>query len=844
MKKFLKTALILVLVTLLLPIFSVQNVFASSEKEFEKAMNNSVVLYLNKGNVLVYGEKSYISDNRNVTPYKEGDEIYIPVEFFAKSINGEISSSNQATATVKVGKKTAKVSTATDKNGVAYAPVKELCSALGYYLSIQDNGLFAYSDKNIDALFDWTANLHEIRDMLERFLFDDVSGEELYTRLTTNNGGNQHPRLLIDEEKMEMIRSEVADKNGDKVYKQLASKIKSKATLYLRTKTSQHDIRDGIRLLYVSWEASDIIVACSLAYRLTGDEKYAQRAYDEMEAVCAFPDWNPKHYLDVGVMSAGVALGYDWIYNWMTPEQRATIRAGIEKHVIPTILEDMNGCVGERTYQWYREDNVNNWRCVCAGGVGVAMLSMMDEFEGESLENAKKILPAMLEAMRPTMLLFAPSGAYEEGFGYWEFAMQNFSYFMKSLEMTTGSDYGYVDLPGMNMAIDYFVAANGPVQIFNYHNVGATFKVFYPSQLMYLAEKFDAPGSVEPVLKRILSNEESAYGKYDDLFYYDPVMSEKYDGTENLDAYFPVSEFATMRTSLNNSTATFIGLHADRPFGNGGADIHHMDAGQFQLQAKGEVWFLDLGSNGYNVSDIHNTYRFRAEGHNTVIFNPDSDFAMKKHGDVYISNFYSSDGLSYAIANMTDAYNEEEGVESFLRLVMLDRFNNYVTIQDEIKMNRTNEMYWFAHTDADIEISSDGKSATLTKNGKKIKAYIVNGDEATFSVMDAAPLATSPQVPDQDAIADNVKKLTIHIEECKEIDLCVVFATSNLSINDYEFAKISDWRYEGDETKLTIIAPTESEGGCSSSIAPCTLMTVTALAGAAAVVTSKKRKKK
>lgn len=843
MKKTLKAFISLLLVALMLPIFSLQTIFASSEKDFDKAMKTSVVMYLNKGNVLLYGEKSYISDNREITPYKDGKDIYVPVDFFAQSIDGNVTSNKNGKTTIKVGKKSQSFDTINGKGNLSYAKIDELCSAFSYKLSIQDNGLLAYSEKNIDALFDWTSNLYEIREMLQSFLFDDVSGEELYSRLTTNNNGNPHPRLLLDEEKMEEIRKEVSDKDGDKVYKHLASQIKSAATLYLRKKTSQYEIRDGIRLLYVSWEASDIIVSCSLAYRLTGDERYAQRAYDEMEAVCAFPDWNPKHYLDVGVMSAGVALGYDWIYNWMTPEQRATIRAGIEKHVIPTILEDINGCVGERTYQWYREGNVNNWRCVCAGGVGVAMLSMMDEFEGESLDNAKVILPKMLEAMRPTMLLFAPSGAYEEGFGYWEFAMQNFSYFMKSLEMTTGSDYGYVGLPGMNMASDYFVAANGPVQIFNYHNVGSTFKVFYPAQLMYLADKFDNPTSVEPVIKRALSTEKSSYGKYDDILYYEPEMSENNDSTEKLDAYFPISEIATMRTSLKSTTATFVGLHADRPFGNGGADTHHMDAGQFQLQAKGEVWFLDLGSNNYNVSDIHNTYRFRAEGHNTVIFNPDADFAMKKHGNVYISNFYSSDGLSYAIANMTDAYNEDDGVESFNRLVMLDRFNSYVTIQDEIKLNQTNEMYWFAHTDADIEIASDGKSATLTKNGKKIKAYIVNGDEATFSVMDAAPLATSPQVPDQDAISDKVKKLTIHIEECREIDLCVVFATANLSINGYEFAKISDWCFEGDETRKTTSQLTnKNESSCSSTLSLCSITTLAAASACAIFVEKKKRK--
>ena len=57
-----------------------QNTSAMSEKEFEKAVKKSVVLYLNKGNILLYGEKSYISDNREITPYKNGDDIYLPVD--------------------------------------------------------------------------------------------------------------------------------------------------------------------------------------------------------------------------------------------------------------------------------------------------------------------------------------------------------------------------------------------------------------------------------------------------------------------------------------------------------------------------------------------------------------------------------------------------------------------------------------------------------------------------------------------------------------------------------------------------------------------------------------------
>ena len=351
-----KVVVLLLIVTLLLSCFS-QIVFASNEKEFKNAMKNAVVMYLNKSNVLIYGEKDYISENRDITPYKTDDGIFVPVDFFAKTINATVTDIKKNKACITLGKVSVKINTHTDQNGVVYAEINKLCSALSYNLSIQDNGLVAYSSKNIDALFDWTSNLLDIRKMLESFLFDDVSGEELYSRLTTNNQGNPHPRLLLSEDKIQAIRKELDDENGDEIYTSICTHIINSANYHLLTEPSVYEIRDGIRLLYVSWEASDVIVACSLAYRILGDEAYAQRAYDEMAAVCAFPDWNPSHYLDVGVMSAGVALGYDWIYNWMTPEQRATIRAGIEKHVIPTILEDINGCVGKRTYQWYKEVN-------------------------------------------------------------------------------------------------------------------------------------------------------------------------------------------------------------------------------------------------------------------------------------------------------------------------------------------------------------------------------------------------------------------------------------------------------------------------------------------------------
>ena len=145
---------------------------------------------------------------------------------------------------------------------------------------------------------------------------------------------------------------------------------------------------------------------------------------------------------------------------------------------------------------------------------------------------------------------------------------------------------------------------------------------------------------------------------------------------------------------------------------------------------------------------------------------------------------------------MTDVYNAKEGVESFQRGVMLDKKTGYVTIQDEIRVKDPVELYWFAHTRAVIAISQNGKTATLTQGDSYLRAYIVSGEGATFCDMPAEPLPTSPVVPDQ-MVNHDIRKLAIHIESTDDIDLCVVFVTSDkltkLNLRDYTFRQIADW---------------------------------------------------
>ena len=81
----------------------------------------------------------------------------------------------------------------------------------------------------------------------------------------------------------------------------------------------------------VSRECLRRIQALTLAFRWTGDERFAARAVQDLRSVAAFADWNPSHFLDTAEMTHATALGYDWLQGFLSDADRATIREAIVK---------------------------------------------------------------------------------------------------------------------------------------------------------------------------------------------------------------------------------------------------------------------------------------------------------------------------------------------------------------------------------------------------------------------------------------------------------------------------------------------------------------------------------
>lgn len=161
----------------------------------------------------------------------------------------------------------------------------------------------------------------------------------------------------------------------------------------------------GRRLLHTSREALKRIFWLGYTYRVHGGDAYARRAIDEMLAVSAFSDWNPAHFLDVGEMTMAVAIGYDWLYDEMTPDQRATVaRAIIDKGLKPA---------GNEADAWFYRSEIN-WNSVCNAGMVYGALAVWEE----DPDYCRSMLEKSLESNKLAYKAYE-GGGYPEGYNYW-----------------------------------------------------------------------------------------------------------------------------------------------------------------------------------------------------------------------------------------------------------------------------------------------------------------------------------------------------------------------------------------------------------------------------------------
>jgi hypothetical protein len=198
------------------------------------------------------------------------------------------------------------------------------------------------------------------------------------------------------------------------------------------------------------------------------------------------------------------------------------------------------------------------------------------------------------------------------------------------------------------------------------------------------------------------------------------------------------------------------------------------------MYALGEPWFIDLGTERqtYLTHQHHlpksEFYRIREEGHNTLVFNPDRKFSQEAKANSQIVRFESSPEDVFAIADLTEAYRRHAtSVQRGYRL--FDQRRAFL-VQDEIRSEQSNQLWWFAHGGAGIEyeLRDNGRHALLRRKNKTCHAWLLAPAEAAFVVLDAQPLPGSPN-PDIQNPNKGLRKLAVHLPQAENVTLAALF---------------------------------------------------------------------
>ena len=486
-------------------------------------------------------------------------------------------------------------------------------------------------------------------------------------------------------------------------------------------------IMEGRRLLSVSRTCLGRVTTLTMAWRLTNDARFRDRARSELLAAASFTDWNPSHFLDVAEMTAALAIGYDWLYPALDNETRGTLRKAIvEKGITPSFVG---------THWWIKSDN--NWNQVCNGGLTLGALAVAED----QPELAARVIARAVENVPRAMHGYAPDGAYPEGPGYWAYGTSYNVALIAGLESALGTDFGLAQQPGFLASSDYMLHVTGPTGLLhNYADCGGR---EMPSAAIYwFAARRNQPSllwndrlALNPGSKHVTLPENRFLPLA--LIWANSELKAVAPNTLDWTGGGP-TPVAFFRSGWERD-ALFVGVKAGSPSINHA----HMDVGSFVFDAQGVRWAMDFGMQSYNSlesrginlwsmkqnSERWKIFRLSNHSHNMLVIN---DQLQNVAGKVAITAHGL--GTDYPRAEMDCSSLFEGQAQKVGRTLSLPSRRELI-VEDTIQsVATTGTVRWQMATGAEITLSETG--ALLRKNGKTLRVQRVTPGQGKWAVID------------------------------------------------------------------------------------------------------------
>ena len=578
-----------------------------------------------------------------------------------------------------------------------------------------------------------------------------------------------HPYLFGDSEKLEEIKQSVASGDDEYILRKY-SQVKATADSLLSSNPTV--VNKAVSQGCISIRTN--VLALMTTYYVERDEKYLKRAMAEFENLQTVTNWDSGAQLDNTMTAEAIAFCYDWLYDYLSSDQRAWAEKSVKENCLS---------IG---YEYYKNpDALSSLR---AAHANMNIVISRGSFNHTVYNNSNLIVAALAFAkVDPDYSSFiianalyniepywelVKDGGFEEPSTYYHYCTGRAGVAMASLQSSLGTMYGYEKSPGFKNTAWFGLYMYGPM---TFGDAGAT-KSSYDTDSLYFFAKYARNPSM---MKRII--ELDAGSAIDALLCYD--KGEHNNITPNLSIPLdrllsvPNQSTAVFRNHGDDQTNIFTGLYAGKGTATGHSDPV---SGLFCLDVFGERFITALGAGDYNLPGYWDNgqngqrwtyYERRTEGGNCLVINPGLDVGQDVTVASTITRQESSDGSAYAVADLQPVYHNQ--VEKYQRGLKLHNNRTAIVVQDEAVMKKPSEIFWSFNTPADIEVVGND-AAILSIGDKKVAVKVYANVPYELYKMKAESLPTSPKAEGQKVYRE-YQKLAIKASDVKELKLMVEF---------------------------------------------------------------------
>ncbi len=625
-----------------------------------------------------------------------------------------------------------------------------------------------------------------------------------------------HPRIWFTQDTIDDFVSLKNTPEGYTVYQKMVNLTESYMKREIIAEEPEYGASNATSASTIMGFAAQNAALC---YILTDDaedkKKYGDFAVDilmemstwDMENGGSAFNSNDQSYFEFTMRAS---MAYDWMYNHMTEEERATIQQMLVDRF--DYLNNLSGGVGHIGKLRIEPFNSHLWSYI--GYYGIACMALVHDVDG--VDGYFKEMLELNSAHLPPMSI--EDGGWSKGTAYWTYAFSRDKWFMDTMKY--GGYIDYYDKAWARNELNWvlymypdnsygsFGDEAGKTKPGQYHIMG----------LSKLGKFTDNP--VAYWLRNRIGNIslQTGSGAFDSIIYADTAAEEGEAPYDYPNSHVFIDQgMVAMHSSIVESNRTSLYFRS----GQYGSYNHmHADQNAFMIEHNGNR--LASKSGFYDSYHSYHDSGFTRQtfAHNSVTYN--GGFGQKddsKDANGKIEQFVTHHRFDAAVGNAANAY--VGNIDVFDRSIIYLRPDSYIVV-DELQNDTAQTYEWWLNAPADT-MTVSGKTAHVENSGSNLDVEIMypavnDGVFANDYInpsdgVEYYPDVTSSKVTEETAAAGFDR---VHFQTPSALNTTIV-ATMNVNEgSERAFTKTEGTNYikltvEGDDTVVYVCTLQGSE---------------------------------